>query len=243
MSVKLRIDGDGPLYRQIRRSIADPIIAGHLVPGTRLPSEHEMMEMFKTSRMTVNRALQMLSDEGLVVRHRRSGTFVARQLVEHAVLDLRDIADEITGSRAVYGYHLLSRRRIKADRVTADELGVRKGSALLHLVCRHDGDGRPFVIEDRLINLATVPAAVDQCFSEMPPSRWLLKTVPWSKAEHAVLALNATLEIARSLEISPGDACLSIERRTWFADKPVTFARLTYPGNRHRLVGRFTPGG
>ena len=69
-----KLDGSGPLYRQIKRAITQPILLGRCGPGTRLPSEVAFTRMFCTSRMTVNRALQMLADEGLVVRHRRNGT-------------------------------------------------------------------------------------------------------------------------------------------------------------------------
>jgi len=242
MPGEFALDGQGPLYRQIRRAIAAPILAGELVPGIRLPSEHDLTAMFRTSRMTVNRALGMLADEGLVSRHRRNGTFVAAQVAEHAVMDVRDIADEVAESGAAYAFTLLHRRRVKADRETADVLGVRKGTALLHLSCRHDGDAVPFVVEDRFISLAAVPEAEHADFTEIPPSRWLLETVPWTKAEHAIVAVNASKTLARGLGIAEGNACLVVERRTWLADRPVTFVRLTYPGDRHRLVGGFTPG-
>lgn len=243
MTRAFQLDGEGPLYRQIRRAIARPILAGELAPGTRLPSELDLVSRFRTSRMTVNRALGMLADEGLVVRHRRNGTFVAAPVAEHAVMDLRDIADEVAGSGAAYAYTLLRRRRRRADRALAQALGVRKGAALLHLRCRHDGDGAPFVIEDRHISLAAVPAAAAADFTHTPPSRWLLRTVPWTRAEHAITAVNACGTLARDLAIAEGDACLVVERRTWLAGKPVTLVRLSYPGGRHRLVGGFTPGG
>ena len=38
-----------------------------------------------------------------------------------------------------------------------------------------------------------------------------------------------------------GAACLVLERRTWQAGAFVTEARITYPGDRHQLVGRFSP--
>ena len=110
------LDGDGPLYRQIRRAIADPILAGHLPPGTRLPSEHELMDTFATARMTVNRALQMLVDEGLVERQRRNGTFVAEPSASHAVVEISDIADEVVKSGAKYSYKRLRSRTLKFAR-------------------------------------------------------------------------------------------------------------------------------
>ena len=48
-------------------------------------------------------------------------------------------------------------------------------------------------------------------------------------------------EIAAALDIADGAPCLVIERRTWSADQPVTHVRLTYAGDSHALVARFTP--
>jgi len=237
------LDGQGPLYRQIKRAIAGPILSGQLDPGTRLPSEDAFTRIFATSRMTVNRALQMLADEGLVTRHRRNGTFVAAQVAEHAVMELRDIADEVEDTGATYTYQLLQRRQIRPDSVIAGHLGLRTGNSVLYLQCRHLADGVAFVIEDRYINSKSVPDADHEPFDKTPPSRWLLANVPWTRAEHAVTALNAPQDMANLLEIPHHEACLRVERTTWLAERPVTYVHLTYPGARHRLVGRFTPGG
>jgi len=237
------LDGQGPLYRQIKRAIAKPILSGTYDPGTRLPSEDGFTRIFDTSRMTVNRALQMLADEGLVTRHRRNGTFVAAQITEHAVMELRDIADEVEDTGASYTYQLLQRRRIKADKDVAGHLGIRPGSTVLYLQCRHLADGAAFVIEDRYINSKTVPDADNEAFTQTPPSRWLLENVPWTRAEHAITALNASDDMAHLLNVPTHEACLRVERTTWLAERPVTYVHLTYPGTRHRLVGRFTPGG
>ncbi|HER27551.1 MAG TPA: histidine utilization repressor [Rhodospirillales bacterium] len=240
--IDFKLDGDGPLYRQIRRAIARPILAGHCAVGARLPSEHDFMDRFGTSRMTVNRALQMLADEGLVSRQRRNGTFVAAPAVEHAVMELRDIGDEVAAAGAIYSYKLIRQRRARADRVVASRLGIERGAAVLHVVCLHCSDGEPVLVEHRYINMAAVEGWAEVDFATTPPGRWLLQNVPWSRAEHVIRALGANNDIAQMLAIAPGAACLCIERTTWHDNLPVTFVTLTYPGERHRLVGTFTPG-
>ena len=237
-----RLDGRGALYRQIKRSIAGTIHSGQKAPDDRLPSEHEFMQIFGTSRMTVNRALQMLADENLIVRHRRNGTVVAPAVVEHAVMELRDIADEIEESGAVYTYELLERREKPMDKSMAERLNGDAGDAALFLKCRHLSDGEPVLIEERHISLVAVPDAKSAAFAEIPPNRWLLGNVPWSRVEHTIRAINATKRQATLLKISAGDACLQVERSTWMTGQGLTFVQLTYPGNRHQLVGRFSTG-
>lgn len=241
-STSYTLDGNGPLYRQINRAIAQPILRGHITPGTRLPSEYAFTELFNTSRMTVNRALQMLADDGLVTRRRRSGTFVAPQVTEHSVLELRDIVDEVEAKGERYGYQLLERQSTRSDEQLAAKLGIAENTELLYLRCLHFANDQPLLIEDRYINAQTVPTALDETFREIPPGRWLLDNVPWSHAEHVVSALNATEQLASDLVIPEGTACLSVERTTWQEGVGLTYVTLIYPGDKHRLIGSFTPG-
>ena len=63
------------LYQRIRNDLEARIMSGDWPPGHRVPFEHELMETYSCSRMTVNKVLSALADAGLVVRRRR-----ARQL-------------------------------------------------------------------------------------------------------------------------------------------------------------------
>jgi GntR family transcriptional regulator, histidine utilization repressor len=99
------------------------------------------------------------------------------------------------------------------------------------------------VLEDRLINLAAVEAARDADFAAKPPGSWMLAQVPWSEAEHQIAAANADAATAKALAITSGAACMVVTRRTWQGGAPLTQVVLTYPGERHHLVARFSPAG
>ncbi|TYP78219.1 GntR family transcriptional regulator [Paenibacillus methanolicus] len=68
---------DMPLYKQIQRAIKAQIALGNLRPGDRIPSEKELAEQFHVSLITTKNALSGLADEGVVVRAKGKGTFVA----------------------------------------------------------------------------------------------------------------------------------------------------------------------
>ena len=65
-----------PIYFQLKTLLLEEIIEGRYGPEGRLPTEHELCERFRISRTPVSRALSELADEGVVLRHRRRGTFV-----------------------------------------------------------------------------------------------------------------------------------------------------------------------
>ena len=60
-----------------------------------LDVEAELVAQFGFSRMTINRALRELTDEGLLVRLQGVGTFVAEPKGQSALFEIRSIADEI----------------------------------------------------------------------------------------------------------------------------------------------------
>jgi DNA-binding LacI/PurR family transcriptional regulator len=65
------------LYQQIRNAILDDIRSGKLVPGDPVPSELELARNYGVSRITSKKALDTLQQDGLVIRERGRGTFVA----------------------------------------------------------------------------------------------------------------------------------------------------------------------
>lgn len=239
----VKLDGSGPLYDQIRRSIRDLVLSGAWPPGTPVPPEHALMEHLGASRMTVHRALAQLSKEGLIIRRRRSGTVVAKPPASHAMLDIPSIPDEVKQLGQDYGYEILSREEGRPSAEVAERFGLKRGERILHLSVLHRADGQPHVLEERVIHLKTVPAAAGEGFVDEPPGDWLLRHSLWSQAEHALSAMAAEEEDARRLSVPVGTACLLVERRTWLQEAPVTAVRLLYPGPRHRFVGRFGPYG
>ena len=57
-----------PRYQQLKELIIGRISSGELQPRDRVPSEHELVDSTGVSRMTANRALRELNDEGYVDR-------------------------------------------------------------------------------------------------------------------------------------------------------------------------------
>jgi GntR family histidine utilization transcriptional repressor len=236
----ITLDGEGPLHAQIRRAVAAAILSGRIPPGGRVPPEAELMRRFGASRMTVHRALSQLATEGLVARNRRAGTIATAEARGRAVFEIWDIGAEVRRAGGAYRFDIVSRRLRAAGVEDARRLGVVPGARVLAATTRHLSDDGPVQVEERLVNLAAAPGAEAARFDAVPPGRWLLDTVPWTEAEHAITAQHAPSRIAARLGVPPRSACLVVERRTWNGAVPVTFARLWHPGARHRLVGRFS---
>jgi GntR family histidine utilization transcriptional repressor len=232
-----------PRYAAIRRDLESAILSGRWPPGHKIPSEYELVARYGCARMTVNKALSELAAAGLIVRHRRAGSFVATPAREESILEIHDIAAEARRDGKSYRFEPIERVRRRATAADAKLLGVALYAPVLALNSLHHVEGSPFAVEDRLISLTAVPAARDADFTATPPGSWLLAQMPWTRARHRISAINAPARIARHLRLAHGAACLVVERETWRQDEPITQVRLVYPGNRQHLMAHFSPAG
>src|SRR5579875_2340885 len=85
----------GFLHARITDDMRHHILKGDWQPGRPLPRETDLAEAYGVSRMTMNKVLTQLSKEGLLVRRKRSGTFVAQPRAQSAVMEINDIAQEV----------------------------------------------------------------------------------------------------------------------------------------------------
>ena len=65
-----------PLYRVIYNDLLSQIKSGALAPGSRLPTEHALMERYRVGRVTAGRALNLLREDGLIIRSTKIGSVV-----------------------------------------------------------------------------------------------------------------------------------------------------------------------
>lgn len=230
-----------PLYQVIRSAIEGRIMSGALRPGDRIPVEHELMAEYDCSRMTVNKALSALASSGLIARQRRRGSFVTRPRIHMAALRIPDIREEIEKRGHAYGLRLVARSVLGADSPGAALLRLSDGK-LLSLRCVHLADARPYAVEERLINLAAVPEAVEADFAVDPPGSWLLSHVPWTEAEHRITAAPAG-DAAALLALDADKPCLVLERWTWRESETITYVRTIFDGDSFDLTARFAAQG
>ncbi|MDR0553707.1 MAG: GntR family transcriptional regulator [Treponema sp.] len=125
-------------YRGIYDYFIEQIASGKLSPGTRLPSEKELCQQFAVSRTTTKKALELLTEQNLIVRFPGKGSFVRdaseppAQKPGRALRSMGFIIPDISDSFGVrllngieqtcgsLGYHLI----LKKSRDSVDEEGA-----------------------------------------------------------------------------------------------------------------------
>ncbi len=227
------------LYEQIKQTLIRDIESGRLRPGDRVASETQLAKAFKASRMTANRALKELAEEGRVVRIQGVGSFVARPKPDAALLEIKSIASEIRQWGGVHSCDILKLRQEKASKYIAEKMGLEQGDPVFHSVLLHKDRSVCIQYSERYINPDVAPGYLDQDYTRTTPSEYLLETAPVQEAEHVIEAIQCTKRIREYLGIPPGEACLCLTRRTWAFDRVATYSRMISPGSRYALKGKF----
>ena len=232
-----------PRYQQLKDLIIGRISSGELRPSDRVPSENELVEMMKVSRMTANRALRELNDEGYVERIAGRGTFVSDFRSQSHLLEVHNIADEIAQRGHAHASKVIRQSCQHARGEVAKALHIEQGTEVFHLLLVHFENGAPVQLEDRHVLASFAPGCLEQDFESLTPSAYLTSVAPLQEAEQVVRASIPNQAVRKYLQIADDEASLVVIRRTWSAGRPVTFARLHHPGSRYELTGHYAPPG
>ena len=228
-----------PIYLQIKQIIQQRIDSGEWPAGQKLPSENELVNALEVSRMTINRALRELTQEGLIRRVHGVGSFVAKARRHASLIELQDIALEIEHDGKRHRIRVLQQTSVHADPFIADALEISPGDPVFYLSAVHYQDDLPIQLESRYVNAKAMPQFMQQDFSRITPTAYLLEQFKPDEMEHRVSAVMPDPEVRELLAMQAGQPCLRLIRRTWYQQQVVTHVTLTYPGDRYELGARY----
>jgi GntR family transcriptional regulator, histidine utilization repressor len=228
-------------YLQVKHYVLERIAGGSLKCGERVPSENELVRELTVSRMTANRALKELTQDGVLVRIAGVGTFVAEQRVHAHPLEVRNIADEIRARGHDYRVKVLRLESVSATRELAERFELKAGSALAYSLLTHFEGLVPLQVEERYVNPLAAPGYLENDFTRVTPHEFLIRVAPLQRAEHTVRALAPDRRIRRLLKLDAAEACLLIRRRTFSRGRVASLADLYHPGSRYELAANCQP--
>lgn len=229
-----------PLYETVKNHVLDHIRDGSWQPGDRVPSENELVKSLSVSRMTANRALKELTQDGFLVREHGRGTFVAERRMRSHPLEIRSIREDIIARGEQYEVKVFACKQVKAKGEIATEMQMQEGDNLIYVKLVHSGDGVPKQIEDRYVRASLAPELLMMDFQSESPSRFLLDKVPLHQAEHVVRAAMPSKDDALALNMEETSPVLIIHRRTISDGQVASVATFIHPSDQFELTGTFS---
>ena len=132
-----------PYYEQLRVILERAMTEGRVSVGEQLPSEAQLCEDYGVSRTVVRQALNELANEGLLVRQKGKGSFVAPPKVdEHLAQSLTGLAEEVRARGPAPDQRHPHVRALPARPTTSPQvLELQAGDDVIHLERLRSIDG------------------------------------------------------------------------------------------------------
>lgn len=251
----LRISrGSVPASTQLAEALKAAIVKQRLPRGARLPTERELIDRTRVSRVTVRAAVGLLERQGWLVRKQGLGTFVANPVKQELGPGVRTITEVLAGSGITPNVDVLSHRVEDAPQRIAGTLGLPK------VLCVHrrfrDGD-QPLALMIAYLppNLGTaveplLKSATNEQTAQAMESTYTMwerrLDIRISRANYEIHAAGASLEVAGALNLPLGFPVLVLERTSYsHDDKPLEVVEFHYRPERYRFsvtLPRTMPG-
>lgn len=224
-----------PLYREIAESLEKGIKSGKYPIGSKLPTEHQLVDKLSISRATAIAALDHLEAQGFVYRRPRLGTeVVSRYPIKQQVIE-GDVFHDWARMGTEYKLEIVDRNlveipaRLRQDRPeTAGEwlhlIGVRRAANMENPICVAEIYVHP--------DYAGISSAIER----FPPRVFTMIEEKFDLIIRAVQqemrAVAVDQDRATLLGVSDASPALEIVR--WYCgpkSKPVEITVDTHPGN------------
>jgi GntR family transcriptional regulator len=228
-----------PAYQRIQSTIVRRLEAGLLKPGDLVDSERELARIHGVSLMTARHALVGLEREGMVVRRRGAGTFVAPPKIHFN--KLMSYTEQMSGRGLPASSKLLSLSVIDTQPEVAARLALPASSRLVKVERLRLGKDEPFAIEtcylsaDEFGDLTRARLDRASLFSVLEHDHGL----QIAHADEEIDATTADAHTARLLSIPVGAPVLRIRQQIFSTKaKPTIYVLGLYRSDRHTLFIR-----
>jgi len=228
-----------PVYYQIMNQLRSKIVEGHYPINSTLPPERELVETYGVSRMTIRQAISELVNEGILLRRKGIGTFVAPPKLEQPLNSLTSFTEDMAQRGMKAGARILSFKEMVPNPTTQKLLGLEDGETVYESVRLRLADEEPMALETTTLVASLCPGLKHEDLENQ--SLYTLLTERWGiQLDYATQSLEpvlAPLHEASLLQVDPGVPLLLMYRVTYDQNgRAFELAKSLYRGDRYKFV-------
>lgn len=213
--INLQAASSVPIYEQLANFIRLQVKTGVFQPGEKMLPENDLSEFLKISRTTVRQAMELLVEEGLLIRYRRKGSFIADAKMKRPLNTLYHFSENMRELGAVPSSIVLKQEVTAAPEKIADILQLPPSrKEIFYLERVRCANGKPVLIEKTSIPYYLCPGIEQVEFSTASLYQVLSQNYSL-KLYHATETIAAVLikeEAAKLLRCQTRDAGYRITR-------------------------------
>ena len=207
-------DSAVPLYRRIYLQLRQRIISGEWAGGALFPTEQELCETLSVSRVTIRRALEMLTDDKLLRRFQGRGTIVSPSVTPHPVH--ASISGQISNAEQLgraTTVRLLAFGPAVPPPTVAMAFGVEPGTKLHRSVRLRSQERRPLShITSWLLPEVAARISREDLITSRPILAMLQGIMRLDGADQVISASLADAKVAELLRVPQGSPLLEVTR-------------------------------
>lgn len=228
-----------PLYYQLKEIIQEMIENGEYKPGDPIPPERELCEIHSISRMTVNKAIMALVNEGVLYREQGKGTFVAQPKINHQLNRLKGFTEEMREKGLNTETEILSYEIKKATKENRINLNLDETQEMVIEIKRlRKVEKEPFSIETVWIPSDLCPDMNREMIENNSLYELLRKRYGYKLeyAKQTIEPINLDDYDSKLLNVDNNRLAL-LFRRTTFTDKgkPIEHTKAIYRGDKYKF--------
>lgn len=156
-----------PLYFQLEELILEEIENGTYPPGSMIPTEKELSQMFDISRTTVRQAIMDLVQKERLYRTKSKGTFVAHPKTSQDFMHtIMSYDDDVRSSGKVPSTEVLKLDVVNLPHEIAKEMDQEPGAKAVLLYRKRLVDNEPFVRVTTFLPYDTCSFLLDHDFTK-----------------------------------------------------------------------------
>jgi len=224
-----------PLYYQLKSLIEERIESGQWPPGAQLPSERELCDQFKISRITVRQAIAELVVEGRLTRAHGRGTFVASR-VEQRLSHLTGFTQDMQARKQQPGSRVLQLETVPAPPPVARSLRLQAAEPVVLLKRLRLADGEPMAVETAYLPDHLCHDLLKEKFEDRSLYKLLKEKfdIVSARAEQQLRSVACPATEAKLLGIRTGSPVLHIYRTTFNRENlPFEHVESFYRGDKY----------
>lgn len=114
------------LQEKLYNELSSQIKSGKYKPGDKIPSEPQLVNIYKISRVTVRNAIQQLVDEGILIKKHGKGTFVKSVVYTEGFFSGGSFTETCLQMNATPYTHVISIEKEQTEPQIHEQLNTKK---------------------------------------------------------------------------------------------------------------------
>ena len=146
--MKLNTNSTITLFDQIESDLKEKIKNGIYQPGQKIPTETELIEAYGVSRITIRRAIEDLTKEGILTKKQGKGTFVQDKKIIRKISHTISFTEACSLCSMTASSYVSMRKIMQPGELNIPESDLFSGESVIRIQRIRMADGVPVICEN-----------------------------------------------------------------------------------------------